>query len=204
MNKILEVITKNRILFKNILVVLVIAVCGVIYCIYGRKFIKDNYNSKEKTTDEYKINGGWEEIESLHNQTENIYVYICGAVVNPGVYTCQEGMRLYELIDKAGGFLEDADRNYLNLVEIVEDGRRVYVPSKSEMIAQGTYSGQRININTADKVTLMTLPGIGEARAEDIVAYRQTHGNFSKVEDIMKVNGIKEAAYEKIKDYIMV
>lgn len=210
MNKILGVLSKNKGILKNIIIVLVIAVCGVIYCIYGRRFIRSKGTEGEFDTagvwsiDEEKSTEGTKdfyESESLCNQTEGNYVYICGYVSNPGVYICDEGTRIYELIDMAGGFRSEADRDYLNLVEVVTDGQKIYVPKYGEVVSGDI---RKVNINTADKFTLMTLPGIGESRALDIISYREGHGDFARIEDIMKVSGIKEAAYEKIKDYIMV
>ncbi len=209
MNKILKVFSKNKEILKNIIIVLIVAVCGVIYCIYGRGL------TGCKDTEEYGSVAGWSvdedesakgvkdiyESESFCNQTQGNYVYICGYVINPGVYICDEGMRIYELIDMAGGFHSEADRDYLNLVEVVTDGQKIYVPKLGEVVSGDK---QKVNINTADKLTLMTLPGIGESRASDIISYREEQGGFARIEDIMKVSGIKEAAYEKIKDYIVV
>lgn len=134
-----------------------------------------------------------------------IMVHLCGFVVSPGVYEVPEGSRVYEVIELAGGFLTGAAESYLNLAEIVTDGQKLVVPSLDEVesdrygeIAAGKEDGL-ININTADKKLLMTLPGIGEARAEAIIAWRTENGDFQTKEEIMQVSGIKEAAYEKIK-----
>lgn len=146
-----------------------------------------------------------------------LLVHICGAVVNPGVYELAAGSRIYQLIELAGGFTADAAEGYLNLADSLYDGQKVVVPTigeaaddpygEAEIPAQtGGASGDSglVNINTADKAKLMTLPGIGEARALAIIAWRTEHGAFQKTEDIMQVSGIKEAAYEKIKTLITV
>ena len=144
-------------------------------------------------------------------------MHICGEVENPGVYSLKEGSRLYELIELAGGMTQQAAKNYLNLVEKLIDGQRVQVPSVDEL-ESGTYqtylsletqieksnSNSLININTASKEQLMTLPGIGESKANSIITYRQENGKFAKIEDIMNISGIKNAAFEKIKDLITV
>lgn len=146
---------------------------------------------------------------------EEIAVHVCGAVNHPGVYYLTTGQRLHEAIHEAGGFREDADENYLNQAMFVEDGMKIIVPTIGETAIESmeetiiTISGtsgkeQKININTADVALLCTLPGIGESRAESIVLYRQEHGCFRKPEDIMNISGIKEAAFNKIKDYITV
>ena len=146
-----------------------------------------------------------------------ILVHICGAVLAPGVYELEAGSRLYQLIDLAGGFTPDAAKGYLNLAGSLYDGQKVVVPTVSEAASDpygekepvvenggSAEDGGLININTADKAQLMTLPGIGEAKALAIIARRTAHGAFQTKEEIMQVPGIKEAAYEKIKSLITV
>ena len=167
-----------------------------------------------------------EALETLQEEaTEMIAVHICGAVNQPGVYYLKEKQRVYEGILKAGGFREDADRDYLNQALFLEDGMKVTVPTKEEirelraseqasreegfiqeaqLYEKAREKQQKVDLNTADEALLCTLPGIGESRAKSILAYRKEHGAFGKTEDIMKVSGIKEAAYEKIKDYVTV
>lgn len=153
-------------------------------------------------------------------------VHLCGAVNNPGVYELEVDSRIIDGIIKAGGFADDACEDALNLAMPITDGSRIYVPTKDE-IAEGqlgadstqyVQSGDSanqdmgrsredsglVNINTSGVDKLVTLPGIGESRAKSIIAYRQEHGAFKKIEDIMLVSGIKEGAFNKIKDYITV
>lgn len=143
------------------------------------------------------------------------YVHISGAVQSPGVYTLEEGSRIFQAVEAAGGFLPQADEGYLNLAAQIYDGMKITVLTKEEAATApapegGTGSFEqetaapKVNINTAGKEQLMTLQGIGEARAADIIAYRQEHGPFQKIEDIMQISGIKEAAFAKIKDDITV
>ena len=139
-----------------------------------------------------------------------VMVHICGWVAAPGVYGVPEGSRVYEVIELAGGFLPEAAESYLNLAQIVSDGQKLVVPSVDEVesdrygqIADDAENGL-VNINTADKERLMTLPGIGQSRAEAIIAWREQNGSFQTPEEIMQVSGIKEAAYEKIKRLITV
>lgn len=157
-----------------------------------------------------------EETLEIQNDTEKkqelLYVYVCGAVHNPGVFSFQEGMRVCDAIAAAGGFLENARQEYWNQAMVLTDGQMIYVPTIEEetIPSNGTDGSQteskdtRININTATKEELMTVPGIGEAKAESILAYRQENGNFISVEDIMQVAGIKEALFGRIKNYIRV
>jgi competence protein ComEA len=147
---------------------------------------------------------------------ENVFVFICGAVVNPGVYEVENGSRICDVLELAGGFGEDAETDYLNLAEPVSDGQKVYVPTQGET-ATALFAGEetetaeaveeasgRVNINTASKEVLVTLPGIGESKADNILAYRAEHGGFSSIEEIMEIPGIKEAVFSKIKELITV
>lgn len=156
---------------------------------------------------------------------ENCYVYICGQVMNPGVYQLEAGQRIFEAVELAGGFSEKARPEYLNLAEPVFDGMKIFVPDETQtsdvpwngqpggaatgQVSGGADSGEhvlksKVNINSASKEELMTLTGIGESRAEDIIRYRREEGAFSRIEDIMKVPGIKEASFQKLKDQIEV
>jgi len=140
------------------------------------------------------------------------YVYICGEVKYPGVYEMEAGERIYQVVERAGGYTQAAAADYLNLAEPVADGMKLVVPDQNELAqAPELYEPMglsretaKINLNTATKEQLMTLRGIGEARAGDIIRYRETHGSFSCIEDIMKVSGIKDAAFQKIKESITV
>lgn len=154
--------------------------------------------------------------EILPETEVSCFVHVCGEVETPGVYEMKEGQRVFEAVAMAGGFTERAAQNYLNLAETVWDGMKLEVPSREQAPAtewtaqaQGPVAGAgaasgRVNLNTATKEELMTLRGIGEARAEDIIRYREKKGGFARIEDIMEVSGIKNAAFEKIKDDITV
>ena len=148
-----------------------------------------------------------------------ICVFVCGAVEREGVYKLPDGSRVIDAVRAAGGFTEDADRSYVNQAEYVYDTQRVEIPTISEadlMRMEGAQEQRsavntggrspdgRININRALKQELMELPGIGESKAERIIAYRQAHGDFTSCEEVMNVNGIGEAMYENIKDHITV
>jgi competence protein ComEA len=162
-------------------------------------------------------NGVWEAEGSAGEETVlPFYVHICGEVVSPGVYELKEGSRVFQAIEKAGGVTDQAAAEYLNMAEQVKDGMKIVVPGKEEVEAakvRGEFSLQaeassggkaRINLNTAAKEELMTLRGVGEAKADDILKYRESHGGFQKIEDIMKISGIKDAAFQKIKEDITV
>ena len=164
-----------------------------------------------------------QEAESLDISTEQvklIYVYVCGAVNCPDVYALSEGSRICDAIAKAGGLREDADSMSVNLAQIVYDGQMLRIYTQEEVLAgvnssKESISGNqsfkeevtlddRININTATKHQLMTLPGIGNAKADAILAYRTKQGAFDKIEDLMKIPGIKEGVFEQIKEQIRI
>jgi competence protein ComEA len=159
-------------------------------------------------------------------EPESLAVYVCGAVNAPGVYYFEAGDIKAVALETAGGFAEGAATDYVNLAEKLCDGEKLYFPYEEEVEAgdikytdsdgdtmsaddtaaletTDTSSG-KVNINTADKTQLMTLPGIGESKAELIISYRESNGSFSTIEDIMNINGIKSGVYSKIKDYITV
>lgn len=152
-----------------------------------------------------------------------ICVYVCGAVAQEGVYELPNGSRLADALEAAGGYAENAVHGYLNLAEPLVDGERIYFPYLDEEETLDMASGAEadlksdfksksdtksinglVNINTASIDELKTLSGIGDSRAEDIVAYREANGSFSSIEDIKNVSGIGESIFSKIKPYITV
>ena len=155
-----------------------------------------------------------EEKKQQTEQVTEIYVQIDGAVKKPGVYTFSEESRVYELIEAAGGLLPEAYDLGINQAKRLADGEKIYVYTKEEIEnGAGTTDTQnpkgqtddgKININTASVEELMTLSGIGETRAKDIIAYRNAHGAFSLPEDLKNVSGIGDSTYNKIADAIIV
>jgi competence protein ComEA len=135
---------------------------------------------------------------------QEIVVYVCGAVASEGVYTLPADSRAEDALQAAGGYAENAARGAVNLAKHISDGEKLYFPAEGETEELSGNSDGRVNINTADKNRLMTLPGIGERKAEDILAYREEHGDFRKTEDLMQVPGIKDAAFQKLKERITV
>lgn len=178
----------------------------------------------------------WEEtgespVSSEAADSTFIFVHVCGAVQQPGVYELEYGSRVYQAVDAAGGLAPEAASDFVNMALVLQDGQQLRIPDRQEAeefeklqgIKEDLYitpaggasdttggaashSGNTalINLNTATKEELMTLSGIGEAKAEAILAYRNEQGAFRTVEDVMKVPGIKEAAFQKIKDSITV
>ena len=153
-------------------------------------------------------------------QEQQLYVYLCGAVALPGVYCLAEGSRLYEAVELAGG-LTHADENCLNMARQITDGEQIVVLTLEEAASlkeAGTYQyppaadvqvsapqgAGLVNINTATVPELTSVSGIGESRAQDIIAYREENGGFAKCEDIKNVDGIKDGLFSKIKDKITI
>ena len=161
---------------------------------------------------------------------DTIFVYVCGEVENPGVYELDPDSRVIDAVSAAGGILDTADDTYVNLAAPLEDGIKLRIPSIEEIqvmseglkasvspnddvviskaitedIGNSNDDSKLININTASTVELTALPGIGESIAGKIVAYRDEHGKFTCIEDIMKISGIKDKLFQKIKDRITV
>lgn len=142
-----------------------------------------------------------------------IYVDICGAVNNPGVYSFHEGARVFEVITAAGGLTDDACLESVNRAESVSDGQKIYILNEIEWEQQKTdgilqtkteTDDGLVNLNDASESELCTLPGIGATRAQAIIAYREEQGGFATIEEIQNVSGIKSGTYEKIKNLIKV
>lgn len=133
-----------------------------------------------------------------------VCVYVCGAVRRPGLVELPEGSRVNDALEAAGGFAEDASREHVNLAAKVADGEKLFFPNREEVASAEEKDDGLIDINTATAEELCTLPGIGAARAADVIRYREREGAFETCEDIMKVSGIKKNVYDKIKDRIKV
>ena len=149
-----------------------------------------------------------EPVPSAEAPGQEICVYVCGAVKTPGIVFLPQGSRAADALEAAGGFAAGAAEDAVNLAAKVSDGEKLYFPAFEEHAAQTkqeeTAAAGLVNINTADAAQLCTLPGIGESRAADIIAYRESHGGFAACGDIMKVTGIKESVYNRISGKITV
>lgn len=216
-----ELNKKQKIIAIIFIIIIVITIVIYAYKTFNNKDetnINDEYDQlyEENITDITN-----EEIEKL----EIIKVHVEGEVNSPGIISLNEGDRIADAIEKAGGAKESADISQLNLAYIMQDGEKLYVPSKQEnteteetkvyvttesgknIITSGTNTNKtikKVNINTASKEELITLSGIGESTADKIIAYREETGKFSKIEDIKNVPGIGDAKFETIKENIKV
>lgn len=194
----------------------------------------DAESSEEKTSGQKsKKDTDAKKSDAEEMQQAMIYVDVCGAVANPGVFQLAAGSRVFQAIEAAGGYLPEAALTCVNRAGVLTDGQQLYILTQEEMERQGldpaemsgasdgqmngsAGTGQntgmtaqvqqdnRININIADEAQLTTLTGIGATRAQAIIAYREENGPFAAIEDIMNVQGIKEGTFAKIKDEIVV
>lgn len=156
--------------------------------------------------------------EIRNADSDTVLVHICGEVQTPGVYELAADSRICDVLLLAGGFTADADTEAVNMAAGIEDGMQIVIPTETDRTSEttgnssdrtgetaaGKTESQPVNINTADKETLMSLPGIGAGKAEAVIAYREAGGVFKDIKDIMLVDGIKEGVYAKIKDKICV
>ncbi len=203
---------------KILLSILTITVCILFGCEKKNTVYLTQYETEE-TAEQEESSGTDQEPEQEIPQEERepaLIIHICGAVERPGVYELPGGSRIYQAIEEAGGFTDEADRDYLNQAKGLEDGIRLYVPTREETsqdgwtgeeAAVGTGQENRpgiVNINTADEKELCTLAGIGSSKAKSIIAYREANGRYEKIEDVMKVEGIKQGLFAKIRDSITV
>ncbi len=147
---------------------------------------------------------GIEIILPSQSTPQELVVYITGEVVNPGVYTLDPTSdRVVHAIEAAGGFTGSADVDGINLAARLTDGQHIKVPAVGDSPSPAEQTeGSLIDINTASPELLQTLTGIGPAKAHAIIDYREVHGPFARIEDIINVPGIGEATFESIKDHI--
>ena len=210
----------------------ILILVGISLLLGGTFFIlyRNNKDSNDEVIDIFKEEEKEEEqLEEPPKEKEKIskvIVDIKGMVNNPGVYEVESGKRVNDVITMAGGLTEDADTSNINLAKIVTDEMTIIIYSKEEVLEKyksevcicdcpyiendacitetNNNTSGLININTASIEELMSLPGLGEAKAKLIIEYREKNGNYKSIENIKEVSGIGEAIFEKIKDYITV
>ena len=205
-----------------ILVILIVSLC-LASCSKGKEDLVDltaeestaeiSAESTQTTETADPVKTPAEEESSL------ICVYICGAVTDPGVYELLSGARVFEAVEAAGGLTADAAEGAVNQAALLNDGDMITIPTAEEMESAATQGGitpagsaaavsdsssGKININTAGSEELQKIPGVGPSKAQSIIDYREEHGAFTSPEDLMKITGIKEKTYEKMKDSICV
>ncbi|MBQ2901362.1 MAG: helix-hairpin-helix domain-containing protein [Agathobacter sp.] len=202
-----------RKIFLNVKSVLLGTLIVVFLCGCGKETAQYVEDVETETTDfQDSEQCSMQETEVDGAKKANIYVYVCGQIQKPGVYTLPEGSRVCDVFVLAGGFTECAATDYWNQARLLNDGEMIYVPAIEEAkdryferdatSREDTNDSNKVNINTASKEELMTLPGIGEAKALAIISYRQENGAFSSIEELKQVEGIKDGVFSKMKDDI--
>ena len=197
---------------QNVKSIILAFVCSLVLIIGGLFYFNQNktedYSGVSFSNISNETNNKDEKAENRHD--EKIFVDVKGAVKHPGVFETTKDKRVKDLIEEAGGLLDDADTSTLNLSQKVKDQMVIYVLKYGEKPKQITDGGSSssntdvININTANKEQLMKISGVGKTKAEAIISYREKNGDFKKKEDITKVRGIGKATFEKIKEKIEV
>ena len=197
---------------QNVKSIILAFVCSLVLIIGALFYFNQNktedYSGVSFSNISNETNNKDERAENRHD--EKIFVDVKGAVKHPGVFETTKDKRVKDLIEEAGGLLDDADTSTLNLSQKVKDQMVIYVlkhGEKPKQISDSSSSSSNtdvININTANKEQLMKISGVGKTKAEAIISYREKNGDFKKKEDITKVQGIGKATFEKIKDKIEV
>jgi competence protein ComEA len=137
-----------------------------------------------------------------------VQCHVVGAVSAPGVYILSPGARVHDAVQAAGGYTADADQEGLNLAAVVQDQQQIIVPRRQAALTPGATKAlegpgnNRVNINTADSATLQGLPGIGPVMADRIITYRDQHGPFAVVDELIAIRGIGEATLERLRPLI--
>ena len=197
---------------QNVKSIILAFVCSLVMIIgglfYYNKSKTEDYSGVSFSNTSNETNDKDEKAENKHD--EKIFVDVKGAVKHPGVFETTKDKRVKDLIEEAGGLLDDADTSTLNLSQKVKDQMVIYVlkhgekPKQISDVGISSSNGDVININTANKEQHMKISGVGKTKAEAIISYREKNGDFKKKEDITKVHGIGKATFEKIKDKIEV
>lgn len=198
-----------------------ISVTTICFILFGTWYFYQSNKTSEtfKYSDEFESETKEDLSNEKSEESENYLVYITGAVVNPDVYEVKKGKRIVDVLNMAGGALQNADLEKINLAEAVEDGQHIIIPDSDygpHMLFSNSYTVDKndvkvqnnttklININIADIAALDTLPGVGESTAQNIIDYREENGKFKSIEEIKNVSRIGDKMFEKIKDKITV
>ena len=187
---VLEFVSK----YKSYIIIVIILITSCISLI-----LENN-----KNTNSFSINDN-----ELVKKEELIAIYITGEVNNPGVYYIEDEMRLNDIVELCGGFKDTADLSEVNLAEKLNDSDKIFIPKivsdnyEEINLEENNDDSGKVNINTANKTQLKELDGIGDTLADNIIKYRN-NSKFKSIEDILNVDGIGQAKYEKIKEYICI
>ena len=162
-----------------------------------------------------------EQKNDTYQTTSKIKIHIIGEVTEEGIIELEEGERISDAIEKAGGVTQNADLSKVNLAYILQDGQKLYIPSMNDdnnvqyistengegIIAENNINdksgiNKKVNINKASQSDLENIPGVGPSLAQKIISFRDENGKFKNVEDLKNVSGIGDKKFESIKDYV--
>lgn len=223
---------KNWIIEKKNILLIVGAIVGVIFFLQkndhsnsseANTLMSEQENSSSSFSSAASSSSSVSQASSYSSsQNKEVTCDISGAVKHQGVYTLKNGARLQELIEAAGGLKSNAQLKAINRALTLKDQDKIHIPYKGEKAdpaptvsgnstsekndasSSSSSDGEKININTASAADLQKLNGIGEKRAEQIIAYREQNGNFKKIEDLMQVSGIGEKTFAALKDQLAI
>ncbi|MCT3601816.1 ComEA family DNA-binding protein [Lactobacillus acidophilus] len=208
----------------------VYAIIVLVVIVGGFWLKKENQNNSEVENMQMMQSSSMSSSSSTSNvsntvQTSNSKTITCdisGAIKHQGVYTLKNGARLQELIEAAGGITSRAQVKVINRAVLLKDQDKIYIPYKGEKVESAVTTpntnsgnndsanssnqagGDKVNLNTANITELQKLTGIGEKKAEQIIAYREQNGSFQKIEDLMQVSGIGEKTFASLKDQLAI
>lgn len=171
---------------------------------------RDNSTTADKTLNQVnpsQTDDPPDDTEDAFVEDVSIYVDIKGAVNNPGVFEATPGERVNDMIQRAGGFTNEADQTQVNLAQKVHDEMSIIVPTTGDVIENASNNeigSEKVHLNSASKEEIETLSGIGPSKAEAIIAYREENGLFQSLEDLLNVSGIGEKTIEQLQDSIQV
>jgi competence protein ComEA len=189
---------------------LAIALVGIlVFAIGALLWNQDDISLQHTSLPMYPQQQAETKTEEVKKQAQIATIDIKGAVKKPGIYKLAMPVRLYQVLEVAGGTSELADINRINLAKVIADGSMIYIPKKGEQIPTEASPIQnkeedKINLNTATLAELETLEGLGPTKAKAIIQYRGEHGGFRSVDELLQVSGIGERTLERIKEKIFV
>ena len=221
---------KDNCLFVSVIAVLMVIFCFFLWMTYGAGNSMEaetsytdvtalSTSSSKQSSQSLSEASSQSKTEGSEKDKLKVTVDVKGAVANPGVYTLKASARVTDAIKAAGGMTEDADAKSVNLAASLSDEEVIYVATKDENLSVLGQSGTgqvsdkggqtsakdgKINLNTATSEELQTISGIGAKRAEDIIAYRESHGGFQSVDDLKNVSGIGDKTLDKIRESLYV
>lgn len=228
--KLLIIFKENKVVGLTIILSLILIISLFTYGKNKNNVFKDKYMnnifieenvSEIDTNDESKDEEQEEVLESVKGVKSNtinlnknkIVAEIKGEVVKPDVYTLNEGSIIRDLIEAAGGLTPEADISNINRAKELSNHELIIIKNINDEVSQEEVENEiqsieaddgKININTADINKLKEIPGIGDVKANSIIIYRESNGNFKSIEDLKNVDGIGEKTFEKIKNNIKI